>query len=216
MEHCTGIAEVGDRVPFRPRFFIRYCSSNIIELRSSLTWKEEMKLALMIAVNSNVSNCLLAWKIQGFNGVRTHDPAIPVRRSNQLSYKAPKQWFWPIIWVDPVTREIIDRNCIWKESYAWTAVIEIKLALIKKWLKNESNKLTEHVKNPKWQNTSANHGQVQPKSWNGGDLAQTQLVARAGLELGITIFQIQCPLGHSATQPPFRLLSVFCLLEEPV
>ena len=29
-----------------------------------------------------------AWKSQDFNGVSTRDLAIPVRRSNQLSYKA--------------------------------------------------------------------------------------------------------------------------------
>ena len=29
-----------------------------------------------------------AWKSQDFNGVWTHDLAIPVRRSNQLSYEA--------------------------------------------------------------------------------------------------------------------------------
>ena len=29
-----------------------------------------------------------AWKIQDFNGVWTRDLAIPVRRSNQLSYEA--------------------------------------------------------------------------------------------------------------------------------
>ena len=29
-----------------------------------------------------------SWKIQDFNGVWTRDLAIPVRRSNQLSYEA--------------------------------------------------------------------------------------------------------------------------------
>ena len=29
-----------------------------------------------------------AWKIQDFNGLWTHDLAMPVRRSNQLSYEA--------------------------------------------------------------------------------------------------------------------------------
>ena len=42
---------------------------------------EEIKLTLIIAVNSNLSNCMQARKIQDFNGVQTHDLAIPVRRS---------------------------------------------------------------------------------------------------------------------------------------
>ena len=35
-----------------------------------------------------------AWKSQDFNGVWTHDVAIPVRRSNQLSYEATDIGSW--------------------------------------------------------------------------------------------------------------------------
>ena len=35
-----------------------------------------------------------AWKIQDFNGVSTRDLAIPVRRSNQLSYEATDVGSW--------------------------------------------------------------------------------------------------------------------------
>ena len=35
-----------------------------------------------------------AWKIQDFNGVWTRDFAIPVRRSNQLSYEATDVGSW--------------------------------------------------------------------------------------------------------------------------
>ena len=35
-----------------------------------------------------------AWKIQDFNGVWTRDLAIPVRRSNQLSYEATDVRSW--------------------------------------------------------------------------------------------------------------------------
>ena len=38
--------------------------------------------------------CREAWKIQDFNGVWTRDLAIPVRRSNQLSYEATDAGSW--------------------------------------------------------------------------------------------------------------------------
>ena len=40
-----------------------------------------------------------AWKSQDFNGVWTRDLAIPVRRSNQLSYEATDvERLWSDIW----------------------------------------------------------------------------------------------------------------------
>ena len=36
----------------------------------------------------NLNNCEEAWKSQDLNGVWARDPAIPVRRSNQLNYEA--------------------------------------------------------------------------------------------------------------------------------
>ena len=44
----------------------------------------------------NLCNCLYkveAWKSQDFNGIWTRDLAIPVRRSNQLSYEATGSGF---------------------------------------------------------------------------------------------------------------------------
>ena len=38
-----------------------------------------------------------AWKIQDFNGVWTRDLAIPVRRSNQLSYEATDVGSWSFV-----------------------------------------------------------------------------------------------------------------------
>ena len=38
-----------------------------------------------------------AWKIQEFNGVWTRDLAIPVRRSNQLSYEATDVGSWSFV-----------------------------------------------------------------------------------------------------------------------
>ena len=41
-----------------------------------------------------------AWKIQDFNGVWTRDLAIPVRRSNQLSYEATDVGSWSFVGSD--------------------------------------------------------------------------------------------------------------------
>ena len=38
-----------------------------------------------------------AWKSQDFNGVWTRDLAIPVRRSNQLSYEATDVVSWSFV-----------------------------------------------------------------------------------------------------------------------
>ena len=38
-----------------------------------------------------------AWKSQDFNGVSTRDLAIPVRRSNQLSYEATDVGSWSFV-----------------------------------------------------------------------------------------------------------------------
>ena len=38
-----------------------------------------------------------AWKSQDFNGVWTRDLAIPVRRSNQLSYEATEVGSWSFV-----------------------------------------------------------------------------------------------------------------------
>ena len=38
-----------------------------------------------------------AWKVQVFNGVWTRDLAIPVRRSNQLSYEATDVGSWSFL-----------------------------------------------------------------------------------------------------------------------
>ena len=38
-----------------------------------------------------------AWESQDFNGVWTRDPAIPVRRSNQLSYEATDIGSWSFV-----------------------------------------------------------------------------------------------------------------------
>ena len=38
-----------------------------------------------------------AWKIQDFNGVWTRELAIPVRRSNQLSFEATDVGSWSLV-----------------------------------------------------------------------------------------------------------------------
>ena len=51
-----------------------------------------MILAVMNA--TYVITCIEAWKIQDFNRVWTRDLAVPVRRSNQLSYEATDVGSW--------------------------------------------------------------------------------------------------------------------------
>ena len=55
---------------------------NQVKLWSSQLWEQFLQLRRE------------AWKIQDFNGVWTRDLAIPVRRSNQLSYEATDVGSW--------------------------------------------------------------------------------------------------------------------------
>ena len=48
-----------------------------------------------------------AWKSQDFNGVWTPDLAIPVRRSNQLSYKATDVGSWSFL----SSNEFVKKGC---------------------------------------------------------------------------------------------------------
>ena len=66
----------------------------------------DIKLALIKAVNRNLSNCLLAWKLQDVDGVQTCDLTIRVRCSNQRSYEATEDWAdhlsgWTQFWNRP-------------------------------------------------------------------------------------------------------------------
>ena len=58
---------------------------NQVKLWSSQLWTQFLQLRRE------------AWKIQDFNGVWTRDLAIPVRRSNQLSYKATDAGSWSFV-----------------------------------------------------------------------------------------------------------------------
>ena len=44
-----------------------------------------------------VITCIEVWKINDFNGVWTHDLAIPLRRSHQLSYEATDIGSWSFV-----------------------------------------------------------------------------------------------------------------------
>ena len=52
-----------------------------MDLKSSKLWSSQLWRQFK-------QLCIEAWKSQDFNGVWTCDLTIPVRRSNQLSYKA--------------------------------------------------------------------------------------------------------------------------------
>ena len=58
---------------------------NQVKLWSSQLWMQFLQLRRE------------AWKIQDFNGVWTRDLAIPVRRSNQLSYEATDVGSWSFV-----------------------------------------------------------------------------------------------------------------------
>ena len=58
---------------------------NQVKLWSSQLWTQFLQLRRE------------AWKIQDFNGVWTRDLAIPVRRSNQLSYEATDVGSWSFV-----------------------------------------------------------------------------------------------------------------------
>ena len=72
-----------------------------------------------------------AWKIQDFNGVWTRDLAIPVRRSNQLSYEATDVGSWSFVGSNgPVRNEsmmkwymkwIIHELRIWNQVRLWSS-----------------------------------------------------------------------------------------------
>ena len=67
---------------------------NQVKLWSSQLWTQFLQLRRE------------AWKIQDFNRVWTRDLAIPVRRSNQLSYEATDVESWSFVGSnDPVRNE---------------------------------------------------------------------------------------------------------------
>ena len=50
-------------------------------------WKQVAMILVVMNAICAIAN-IEAWKFQDFNGVWTRDLAIPMRRSNQLSYEA--------------------------------------------------------------------------------------------------------------------------------
>ena len=81
---------------------------NQVKLWSSQLWTQFLRLRKE------------AWKFQDFNGVWTCDLAIPVRRSNQLSYEATEVGSWSFVGSNvPVRNESMMKwyKCIWNGSY---------------------------------------------------------------------------------------------------
>ena len=78
---------------------------NQVELWSSQLWAQFLQLRRE------------AWKIQDFNGVWTRDLAIPVRRSNQLSYEATDVGSWSFVGSNVPWGMNQWWNGIWNESY---------------------------------------------------------------------------------------------------
>ena len=69
-----------------------------------------------------------AWKSQDFNGVWTRDLAIPVRRSNQLSYEATDVGSWSFV----SSNELVKNGCevIYEMIHILNCGFEIKKAMI--------------------------------------------------------------------------------------
>ena len=66
-----------------------------------------------------------AWKSQNFNGVWARDLAIPVRRSNQLSYEATDVGSWSFVGPKEAMRnecEVIIWNISFIELRIWNQV----------------------------------------------------------------------------------------------
>ena len=92
---------------------------NQVKLWSSQLWAQFLQLRRE------------AWKIQDFNGVWTRDVAIPVRRSNQLSYEASDVGSWSFVGSNgPVRNEsmmkwymkwIIYELRIWNQVKLWSS-----------------------------------------------------------------------------------------------
>ena len=70
--------------------------------------------------------CNEAWKIQDFNGVWTRDLAIPVRRSNQLSYEATDVGRWSF-----VGSNVPVRNESTMKRYMKWIIYELRIHVIK-------------------------------------------------------------------------------------
>ena len=73
--------------------------------------------------------CREAWKIQDFNGVWTRDHAIPVRRSNQLSYEATDVGSWSFVGSNGAMRN--ESMMKWYMKWIiWTADMKSSEAMI--------------------------------------------------------------------------------------
>ena len=74
-----------------------------------------------------------AWKIQDFNGVWTRDLAIPVRRSNQLSYEATDVGSWSFAGSNVPVRNESTQEPIWSVQLPYsvceTAFSQVSLFL---------------------------------------------------------------------------------------
>ena len=85
---------------------------------------EKKKSHLSVHVMAPTLQLAQAWslkKIQDFNGILTHDLAIPVRCSHQLpSYEATDVGSWSIMCSYVPIRDDCDK-CIWNKSYMRTA-----------------------------------------------------------------------------------------------
>ena len=91
---------------------------NQVKLWSSQLWTQFLQLRRE------------AWKIQDFNGVWTRDHAIPVRRSNQLSYEATDVGSWSFVGSNDPVRNEYQWWMVHEMNHIWTADMKSSEAMI--------------------------------------------------------------------------------------
>ena len=120
--------------------FLTKCSFGLLLIKPSgwrpFNWWTNHRAAILIRSASLGSLENNTMQIQDFNGIWTRDLAIPVRRSNQLSYEATDVGSWSIVGSNfPVRNEstmkwymnwIIYELRIWNQVKLWSSHLLIK------------------------------------------------------------------------------------------
>ena len=84
----------------------------------------EIKWRMILAVVNVI------YAIQVFSRIWTRDLAIPVRRSNQLSYEATDVGSWSIMCSYVPVKEVNFDKCIWNKSYVHLMMMMMMIIII--------------------------------------------------------------------------------------
>ena len=103
---------ISTSINFCSSFFLKWYMKCFIywtaDLKSSELWSSQLRTQFK-------QLRIEAWKSQAFNGVWTRDFAIPVRRSNQLSYEALDVGNWSFV----ISNEPVKNGC--EVIYVWSS-----------------------------------------------------------------------------------------------